>query len=165
MAKAITHINKRVPNKQEEQQQALTEILATLADNKEALTKTLDILTHFHGLGALDAIQALLEKLNEVGVIALQQINQPSMHNTIKIAFNTVKFIGTMNPGQLQTMLDGVGIGLERASESIKNGESHGVMKLAGMMRNPEVRASMTTMIEFLRGMGEAFTQDKKPQH
>jgi uncharacterized protein YjgD (DUF1641 family) len=165
MAKAIRNINKHVPNTQEEQQQAFTEILTALADNKEALMKTLDILNHIKGIGALDAIQALLEKLNEVGVIALQQINQPTMHNTIKIAFNTIKFIGTLNPQQLQTMLNGVGNGLERSSESIKNGEVYGVMKLAKIMRSPEVRASMTTMIEFLRGMGEVFDQDTKSQH
>jgi uncharacterized protein YjgD (DUF1641 family) len=165
MAKAITHINKHVPNQQEEQQQAFTEILTALADNKEALMKTLDILNQIQGLGALDAILAMMEKRTEVGVIALQQINQPTMHNTIKIAFNMIKFIGSVNPQQLQTMLNGVGRGLERSSESIQNGEVHGFMKLGKIMRSPEVRASMTTMIEFLRGMGEAFTQDTKGQH
>ncbi|WP_026696039.1 DUF1641 domain-containing protein [Peribacillus kribbensis] len=159
MAKAIRQINKTAPNPLEEQSQALADIIKTLADNREGILSFMAILKNLQEIGILDALHAILEKRTDVGVIAMQQVNQPGMHNTIRNAIYLFNFMGTMKPEQLQSMLGGVTKGLERMGESIKNHEQHSLWQLGKSIRDPEIRAAMTTMMGFLHGMGESFSQ------
>ncbi|HYK71960.1 MAG TPA: DUF1641 domain-containing protein [Pseudoneobacillus sp.] len=164
MAKAIKQINKTVPNPVEEQAQAITDILQALSENREAILTTLGIMKHLHEMGVLTAIHGLLEQRTEVGAIAIQQMNQPAMHNTFKNGINAFKFLGSVNPEQLQSILQGLSSGLERSTEVIQKGEFSSLWKLGTSMRNPDVRASLSTMVEFLHGMGEVFNRDQEKQ-
>lgn len=161
MAKAIRQINRSTPSPAEEQTQAVTELLHAVSQNKEALMTTMDILKGLHEMGVLDAAKAMLEQRTDIGAIAIQQLNQPNMHNTIKNAMNALKFIGSINPEQLQAILNGVSNGFERSADVVKNNENKSLWKLGKSMRDPDVKASLSTMMEFLHGMGEAFNQDQ----
>lgn len=165
MAKAIRQINKHIPNKQEEQAQAIADIVAALADNREAIMTTLGILKELQEMGALDAIHGLLQKRTDVATIAIHQINQPSMHNTIKNGMNALGFLGSINPDQLQAILQGLSHGLKRATESAQKGEEQSLWKLGKSMGNSEVKASLATMMGFMQGMGEAFRQENGKLH
>ncbi|WP_442599787.1 DUF1641 domain-containing protein [Neobacillus sp. D3-1R] len=165
MAKAIKQIKKSVPNPVEEQAQAISDILESLTENREAILSTLGILKHLHEMGVLNALHGLLEQRTEVGAIAVQQMNQPAMHNTIKNGINAFKFLGSVNPEQLQSILQGLSHGLERSTEVIQKGEFQSLWKLGTSMRNPDVRASLSTMVEFLHGMGEVFNRDQQELH
>ncbi|MFC3885149.1 DUF1641 domain-containing protein [Bacillus songklensis] len=165
MAKAIRQINKKAPNKEEEQAQAITDIVKALADNREAIMVTLDILKNLHEMGALNAVDGLLKARSDVAYIAIQQLNQPSMHNTIKNAMGAFKFLGSVNPDQLQTIFQGLSHGLERSAENIKKGEDASLWQLGKSIRNPDVRASLSTMVEFLQGMGEVFHHEQREVH
>jgi uncharacterized protein YjgD (DUF1641 family) len=161
MAKAIKQINKSIPNPEEEQAQAISDILKALSDNREAILTTLGIMKHLHEMGVLNALHGMLEQRTEVGAIAIQQMNQPTMHNTIKNGINAFKFLGGVKPEQLQSIFQGLGHGLERSSEMIQKGEYPSLWKLGTSIRNPEVRASLSTMVEFLQGMGEVFNHEQ----
>ncbi|WP_077212829.1 DUF1641 domain-containing protein [Bacillus dakarensis] len=165
MAKAIRQISKSVPNPVTEQMQAVSELLNAITENKEVLLTTIDILKGLHEMGVLDAAKAMLEQRTDIGAIAIQQINQPAMHNTIKNAMNAFKFLGSIDPDQLQAILNGVSQGFDRSAEVLKNGENQSLWKLGTSLRDPDVKASLSTMMEFLHGMGEAFNQDPKNVH
>lgn len=165
MAKAIRQIKKQVPNPVEEQTEAMAAIVGAFADNKDAILKTLNMLKQLNELGVLDAVNALLEKRTDVSVIALQQINQPAMYNAIKNAFNAFKFFSSVEPEKLQTILSGVDRGLERFTDAVESGEEQSLWKIGRSMSNPEIRTSLTSMIQFLRGMGEAFSEDQQQLH
>jgi len=60
-------------------------------------------------------------------------------------------------------MIQSISGGLERFSETMQNGESKSIWKLSASLFNPEVRTSLTTMVEFLHGMGESIHQDQQP--
>ncbi|WP_462413537.1 helical membrane plugin domain-containing protein [Neobacillus sp. Marseille-QA0830] len=165
MAKPIRQINKSVPNPVEEQAQALSDVLKAITDNREAIVTSLDILKQLQDMGALTAIQSLLVKRTEVGAIAIGQINQPTMQHAIKNAMNAFKFFGSLDPEQVQTMIQSVSGGLERFTETMQHGESKSLWKLSTSLFNPEVRASLTTMMEFLHGMGESIHHDQQPIH
>ncbi|WP_158555889.1 DUF1641 domain-containing protein [Peribacillus glennii] len=162
MARAIRQISKTVPNVQEEQDQAIASIMREVAENQEAIMKTLGILKGLHEMKALEAVHALLEQRTEVGAIAIQQINQPGMHNIIKNAMGAVGFLGALQPGQLNTLLDAVGSGLKRLSNTGENGEKQSIWALSRRLRSPESRAAMTSMLGLLEGMGEVFLQNKE---
>ncbi|MGX9134315.1 DUF1641 domain-containing protein [Rummeliibacillus sp. JY-2-4R] len=165
MAEAIKQIKKEIPTPEQEQSQAITEIIAALANNREAIISTIGIIKHLQDMGVLNVLNGLLEKRVDVGAIAIQQINQPSMHNTIKNGMNAIKFIGQLNPEQLQIILNGVSRGLEKSEEKMNKNEKVSLWKLGNSMRNEEVRTSLSTMLGLLEGMGEVFQKDKQKLH
>lgn len=165
MAKAITQIRKDVANQTEEQSQAVSQILQELSANKEAVLETIKILKGLHETKVLEAMQAFMEQREEVGAIAIQQINQPTMHNVIKNGMNAFSFLGSLQPGQLSTILDGLSRGLKRLSETGEKGEKQSLWKLRKRLWSPEIRAMMTSMVDFMDGMGEAFLRKGRENH
>ena len=137
MAKAIRQINKSVPTEEELQLQAISDIMKAIGENRDAIVTSLDILKNLQDLGVLQAVQGLLEQRVDVATIALKQINQPAMHNTIKNAFNAIKFLGTVKPEQLQLILQGLGQGLERTSENNQQQEHQSLWKMSKSLRDP----------------------------
>ncbi|MCP8969577.1 DUF1641 domain-containing protein [Ectobacillus ponti] len=165
MAKAIKQIKQTAPDPQEQQMQAVSDMVAVLAENKDAILKTVGILKELHEMGALDAVHALLEKRVDVGAIAVGQMNQTGMHNMMKNGMNAVKFLGSVQPERLEIMLNGVGRGLQRLTDAVERGDKPSLWQIGKSMRHPEIRTSLTTMTEFLHGMGEAFSHDSRHVH
>jgi uncharacterized protein YjgD (DUF1641 family) len=158
MAKAIKQIEKKRLNPIEEQTQAIKELVEMTAESREALMTFLEILQELHKAGLLDIIKGLLKTRHKVGVLAMDQINQPDMHNMIRNGINTIEFLGELDPDQLKTMLDGVNNGLETSAESA-NKKEVSLWGMAKTMRDPDVKRSITTMISFLEGMGKEFSK------
>lgn len=165
MAEAIKQIRKEIPTPEQEQAQAITDIIAALANNREAIISTIGIISQLQDMGVLNALNGLLEKRADVGAIAIQQINQPGMHNIIKNGMNAIKFLGQLDPNQLQIILNGVGRGLERFGEKMDENEKVSLWQLGNSMRNEEVRTSLFTLLGLLEGMGEVFQKDKRELH
>ena len=165
MAKAIRQINKSVPTEEELQLQAISDIMKAIGENRDAIVTSLDILKNLQDIGVLQAVQGLLEQRVDVATIALKQINQPAMHNSIKNAFNAIKFLGTVKPEQLQLILQGLGQGLERTLGNNQQQEHQSLWKMSKSLRDPDVKASLSTALEFLQGMGEVFNNEGKTLH
>ncbi|MFT9596539.1 DUF1641 domain-containing protein [Mesobacillus sp.] len=162
MAKAIRQISRQVPNETEERSQAVEEILKALADNKEAVLSMIDLAKELHDVKVFETAGSLLKQRNEVGVIAMQQVNQPAVHNVIKSGFGLFKFLGGLQPSQLETLLNGVTLGLKRMSQTGEKGKKQSIWKMRIRLRSPEIRAAMTTMVDFMEGMGEAFLRSRE---
>lgn len=159
MAKATTSINKISDNEAEERSQAVSDMIEELAVNRQAIMESISIIKGLHELGALEAMQALLDQRTAVGEIAIQQVNQPSMHNIIKNAMGAFKFLSSLDPKKLDTILEGVSRGFERIPEI---GEKQSLWALQKRFWTQEIRASLTVVIHFLDGMGEVFLRRGK---
>lgn len=162
MAKPIRQISRGVPNPIEEQDKAIGEILKALADNKEAVLSFIELTKELHEVNVFETAGSLLKQRNDVGVIAMQQVNQPAVHNIIKSGFGLFKFLGSLQPSQLETLLQGVTLGLKRMSSTGEKGKKQSIWKMRIRLRSPEIRAAMTTMVDFLEGMGEAFLKNRE---
>lgn len=162
MAKPIRQISRGIPNEADEQAEAVDEILKALADNKEAVLSFIELTKELHEIHVFETAGALIKQRNDVGVIAMQQINQPAVHNIIKSGFGLFKFLGGMQPGQLDTLLQGVTLGLKRMSQTGEQGKKQSIWKMRIRLRSPEIRAAMTTMVDFMEGMGEAFLKNRE---
>lgn len=161
MAKAIRQIREEIPNSLQEKEEAVDELLKELADNREAIIGAIRILRELQEMRALETIGAMLDQRQEVGAIAIQQINQPTMHNVIKSGISAFKFLGSLQPSELETMMEGVGNGMKRLSETAEEGEKQSFWKMRKRLRTPEIRAAITTMINFMEGMGEVFLKKR----
>lgn len=164
MAKAIRQISRQLPNEAEERTEAVNEILQALADNKEAVLSMIDLAKELHEVKVFETADALLKQRNEVGVIAMQQVNQPAVHNIIKSGFGMINFLGGLQPSQLETLLHGLTLGLKRMSITGEKGKKQSIWKMRIRLRSPEIRAAMTTMVDFMEGMGEAFLRSREKQ-
>jgi uncharacterized protein YjgD (DUF1641 family) len=165
MAKAITDIKKEIPDEKEEHLKAVTDIMQELAENREAIIETIHILKQLHETNILEAVKAAVMQRVDIGTIAIHQVNQPKMHNVINNGMNLFDFLGSLQPGQLTTILDGFGVGLKRLSETGQKGEKQSLWKLQRRLSSPEIRATMTTMVDFMDGIGEVFLRKQKESH
>jgi uncharacterized protein YjgD (DUF1641 family) len=161
MAKPITHIEKKIPNPIEEQAESLSEILSLVAKNREAITTSLEILQELQSAGVLDLLKGFLKTREKVGVLAIQQINTPEMHNTIKNGINLLQLIGQIEPDRLKTLLHAANKGLESMGGTNDKISKWGLLKL---MNDPDVLSSLSTMTGFLQGMGKELNS-QKPLH
>ena len=162
LARPIRSIDKSIPNPAVEQAQALSDIINALSENRDAIVVTLDILKNLHEMGALNTISALLQQRTEVGAIAIQQMNQPGMQHVFKNIMSIFNFLGSMDTNHMQSIVDGLTRGLEYATERLESGKNPSLWELGTSMRNPEVKKSLSTMVDVLHGLGEAFQDDKK---
>lgn len=161
MAKAIRQIRREIPNEQEEKAEDLNALLTEIAENREAISNVLKIIKGLNDMQMLEAITGIVENRTEVGAIAIQQLNQPSMHNVIKNGMGAVKFLGSLPPRQLETLMEGVSLGLKRVSEE-NSQTKEGFWQMRKRLRKPEIKATMTMMFDFLEGMGQALLKPKR---
>lgn len=159
MAKPIQQIELKNKSVEEERAEDLSAILKQIADNRDAIQTTLIILQELHEFGILDMMKGLLRTREKVGAIAIEQINQPGMHNIIKNGMSAVQLLSSIDPDQLKHMIGGMTQGLHRASEGHGQKNQANVWGLMKSMRDPNVRTSINTMMNFLNGMGEGLNQ------
>jgi len=162
LAKAIKQIRRVDPTPEELQAQSISEMVRALADNGESLIKLLDIINQLDRMGVLNALEGLLRNRIDVAEIALGQLNQPTMYNVVKNGMNAFKFLGAINPEQLQALLTGIASGFEKAADT---GDKTSLWKLGKSMRTPEVKQSLAAMVGILAGMGEALRQNHGELH
>jgi uncharacterized protein YjgD (DUF1641 family) len=162
MARAITQISRYQVNPEEEQARAAAEIMKELTDNKEAVLSLISLVKRLDDLKVFQAANSFIEKGEDIGVIAMQQINQPTMHNVIKNAMGAFKFLGSIQPDQLNTIMEGLSHGMKQMSRTGEKGEKQSVWRLRLRFWTPEIRAAMTTMMAFMQGMGEVFLRNRR---
>ncbi|MBG9588537.1 DUF1641 domain-containing protein [Cytobacillus firmus] len=154
MAKAIKQIELVQPSAEEEQAQDIAGLLTQLSQNSEALSSAIDIIGQLQKSGMLDIIQGFLHSKEKVAAIAIDQVNQPNMHNIIRNGFNTVDFLGSLDPQQMNIMMSAVTKGLDESAEVMKRNDKTGVFGLMKALRDPDINLAMNSMLGFLKGMG-----------
>ncbi|WEG12051.1 DUF1641 domain-containing protein [Pullulanibacillus sp. KACC 23026] len=155
MAKAITKLNKSVPDPVEEQRQAIEQLMEMTADSRNALMETLEILQRLQEYGVLEALRAMLNQGHRVSALAIQQVNKPGTYNMIKNVFAMVEIMSALDLSGLGAMTGGVTKGIENASESLKTNEQINVWGLMKILKDPDVNAALTAGVSFLKGIGE----------
>lgn len=168
MAQAITRINKKVPNKAEEREQSIQQILEKVAENRETIFIALDVFKGMSDAGLLQIADGILKNRQKVGKIAITQMNQPGVHHLVKNIIQGLKFLGSLDPGQVETLLNGLkGLarGLERGMNEAGGEKAPSLWTMLKDARDPEIRASLNLFMNFLKGMGEELQSDANPVH
>ena len=161
MAKAITQI-REVPKPEIEQEQAMTEIMSEIVANKDVILKTIRIMKGLQETKVLDAVESMIDQRTEIGAIAIQQVNQPAIRNVIKNAMNAFSFLGSLQPGQLSDVMEGLSHGFTRMAESGQEGKKQSLWQLRKRLWSREMRAAMTSMMNFMDGLGEVFLRNRR---
>ncbi|GGE09122.1 hypothetical protein GCM10011571_08070 [Marinithermofilum abyssi] len=160
MAKPIRDIHRVEPTPEQVQAQAIQDLIKAIADNRETILDLLEIVRQLQEMGVLAIIKGLLENRHDVGLIAIQQLNQPKMHHLLKNAVTLVQGLGEIEPVRVQKMFHGLSRGLEASEQVMSNGKTPSLWEMAKYARDPAIRLSMATMLAILRGMGESFRDE-----
>jgi len=140
----------------------MTEIMSEIVANKDVILKTIRIMKGLQETKVLDAVESMIDQRTEIGAIAIQQVNQPAIRNVIKNAMNTFSFLGELQPGQLSDVLAGLSHGFERMAESGQEGKKQSLWQLRKRLWSREMRAAMTSMMNFMDGLGEVFLRNRR---
>lgn len=162
MAKATKQIERKGNRLEEERNDDLSAILNQIADNRESIQIWLDIIHELHQIGILDMIKGLLRTREKVGAIAMEQINQPGMHNIIKNGMSGFQLLAAMDADQLKQIMDGFSRGMQKASENTQHQEQIGMWGLLRSMQDPNVKKTLNILVHFLNGMGEGLQTHRK---
>lgn len=164
MGKAITNIEKFIPNKEDEKQQSIQEILDVVSQNRDALITFMDILKELQEFGVLDIIHGALKNRKEISVIAVSQVNQPGMHHIMKNGMSALQFLAGLDPEKMQNILKAVEHGVDRLADT-ENNKPIGIMGMGKAMFDPNVSLALGSMMNFMRGMGEGMKETGKQTH
>ncbi len=165
MAKQISDIEKQTLSEQEERAEALSKILDMTADNYDGIMTLLEIIEELQETGVLDMLKGFLRTRDKVGALAVEQLNQPMMHRVIKNGTNAFQFLGGIDPAQLQTIMNGISQGMDNSAVRMtSDDQTIGLWGMMKKMRDPDVSASMKTILGFMEGMGQEFNNKKTVQ-
>jgi len=156
VAKAITQIERKESNVEEERSEDIQAIVKQIADNREAIQDSLTILQELKLSGTLDIIKGFLRTRDQVGALALEQLNQAGVHHMMKNAINLLGLLAKMNPDELDAIFSSMSKGLQKVSENTYPNEHIGVWNLLKSAQDPNVKTSLNTMLTFLNGMGQS---------
>lgn len=160
MAKAITDIQKSIPSDEEIQSENIAEILRVLSDNKEAVTNFLEIVKGAHEAGLFNILRGLLENKNEVAAVGMRLVNVAGIPTVMKNMIVAMQFLGKMDPLKTHMLLEGLGKGLDNVDAEGTNHTS--VWGMTKALRDPDINASITVLLNFLKGMGTEFEKEKE---
>ncbi|WP_082234570.1 DUF1641 domain-containing protein [Halobacillus massiliensis] len=160
MAKAIKQIDKTFVTPEKKQQEDLNLILNQLAQNKESILLMVEIIEELRKFGLLDIAKGMLKTRHELGILAMEELDKPTVHDLVKSGIGAFNFITKVDPKQLDRILNGASEGLKGMTENLPEDEKLGMWGLVKSMRDPEVNRSLTAMVHFLKGMGHGLKND-----
>lgn len=155
MAEPIKQFKPEPRNKEELKQENLDHVLDKLAENREAVDQLLTIAGELHESGMLDIIKSLLKTRVEVSEVAMKQVNQPKTLNILRNVMGAAEALGSIDPDQLNKMLDGVAAGVKQSAVHDQPEEPIGILGMYKATKNSNIQTSLHMMMQFLEGMGQ----------
>ncbi|WP_243292252.1 DUF1641 domain-containing protein [Bacillus sp. FJAT-47783] len=154
MAKPITTIKKQELTQEEMKQQSLHEIEAAISDNKDAILQSIELMSHMHKTGALEMMNALFARKDEVLKNIVSEANREPNANILKNASQLLMLLGTIDIENLQKMSSKMNDGLREAASSIDSNEKTSLFQLLSALKDPEINRAITMLLHFLKGLG-----------
>ncbi|MFG6148081.1 DUF1641 domain-containing protein [Halobacillus sp. B23F22_1] len=155
MAKAIKQIDRSIPTAEEKQAAEVNELISSITEHKETLLLLLEIIEEFHKVGLLDMLQGVLKTRHKLGLLAMEELDKPVVHDLVKSGIGAFNFLTKVDPEQFSRILNGMSEGLKHSSEQLENDKTLGIWGMMKATKDPEVNRSLTTFIHFLEGMGK----------
>ena len=155
MAKPISTIERLVVSDETKRAQDLKDIEASLAEHKEAVLETINLLGNLHDRGILSLLNGLFSQGDEVFRIMVQELNKPNNSRVLQNSLGLAGILGSIDIDRLKMLTEKANNGLKEATETDAVEEQGNVFELLKVLKDPEVNRSMRLMVRFLKGMGK----------
>ena len=155
MAKPI-HMIKRIElTEEQKKEQSLESLLTEVAQNKDSLVETLDLLQELHNSGILDGINSLVKTKEEVAKIAVGQMTREPVTNMINNAMAAGGVLTQMDPEMTKKLMGSVAKGLEKAEQGLQSNSTTGILDIMKALKDPDMNRAITFGLNLLKGIGE----------
>jgi uncharacterized protein YjgD (DUF1641 family) len=154
MAKAISYIERKLPTDEELQAESLADVLKAISDNRQAILAFLDILKEMENSGMLDIIRGIMKNRTSLGSVGMEFINVANIPNMLKNVIMASQFLGRIEPKDTEKLINGLDSGLKKAMK--KEEESISMLGLLGLLRDPDVKTTLSKGLHLLQGMGKS---------
>lgn len=159
MAKPIKLIKKIELTEEEKKSQSLENLLSEVAQNKDSLLDTLQLLQELHNSGMLEAINSLLKAKEEVGKIVVGQMTREPVTNMINNAMAAGGALTSLDPEMTKRLLGSVTKGLEKAEQGLHSNSKVGILDLLKVLNDPDINRAIGFGLNFLKGIGEGLKE------
>ena len=155
MAMPIKTIKRIELTAEQKKEQTLDSLLTGVAENKDSLLETLDLLQELHNSGILDAINSLVKTKEEVAKIAVGQMTREPVTNMINNAMAAGGVLTQMDPEMTKKLMGSVAKGLERAEQGLQSNSTTGILDIMKALKDPDMNRAITFGLNLLKGIGE----------
>jgi uncharacterized protein YjgD (DUF1641 family) len=155
MAKPIKLIKKVVPTEAEKKSQSLEGLLSEVAQNKDSLLETLQLLQELHNSGILEAAGSLIKAKEEVAKIAVSQMTREPVTNMINNLMAAGGALTALDPEMTKKLIGSVAKGMEKAEKGLQSNSKVGVLDLLKVLNDPDINRAIGFGLNLLKGIGE----------
>lgn len=121
MAKEITLIKKKIVTEEEKKQQLAEELFTELANNREAVEETMQLLAQLQKAGILDAAISLLAAKEDVSKIAVEQLNREPVKNALNNMMGAGEALSSVDPEVTKQITSSLVTGLQFATDELNS--------------------------------------------
>lgn len=155
MAAPITSIKRTELTEMEIQQEKLAELQKMIAEQEESLQKIMEITGELHDIGALDALQAMLQAKEKITGIAVGQISREPVTNMLNNVMAAAGALTAIDPVTIQMLTKSAQRGLHEAEQGIEQNHKTSALQLLKSVNDPDINRALTFGLNFLKGMGK----------
>jgi uncharacterized protein YjgD (DUF1641 family) len=155
MAKPIHIIKRTELTEEQKKEQSLESLLSEVAENKDSLVETLDLLQELHNSGILEGINSLVKTKEEVAKIAVGQMTREPVTNMINNAMAAGGVLTQMDPEMTKKLMGSVAKGLEKAEQGLQSNSTTGILDIMKALKDPDMNRAITFGLNLLKGIGE----------
>jgi uncharacterized protein YjgD (DUF1641 family) len=159
MAKPISIIKKEELTEEQIKSQSLESILSEVAQNKDSLLETLQLLQELHDSGILDALNSLVKAKEKVAKIAVGQMTREPVTNLINNTMAAGGALTTLDPVMTKKLMGSVAKGIEKAEQGLKEDSKVGILDLLKVLNDPDINRAIGFGLNLLKGVGEGLKE------
>ncbi|WP_102691449.1 DUF1641 domain-containing protein [Rummeliibacillus pycnus] len=160
MAAPITNIKKQQLSEEQIAEQRLNDLKDLLSENEEALQQIFSIVSDLNDIGALEAVNKMLQAKEEIAHIALGQISRKPVTNIINQLMTVAGLLSAMDPEMTKKLMGSLNSGLDEANTAIAREEKVTVFSLMKVIKDPDVNRALNFGIHFLKGLGKGLKDE-----
>ena len=155
MAMPIKTIKRIERTAEQKKEQTLESLLSEVAENKDSLVETLELLQELHNSGILEGINSLVKTKEEVAKIAVGQMTREPVTNMINNAMAAGGVLTQMDPEMTKKLMGSVAKGLEKAEQGLQSNSQTGIIDMMKALKDPDMNRAITFGLNLLKGIGE----------
>jgi uncharacterized protein YjgD (DUF1641 family) len=159
MAKPIQTIEKTELTEEQIKLQSLENLLSGVAQNKDSLLETLNLLQELHDSGIMDALGSLLKAKESAAKIAVGQLTRKPVTNMINNAMAAGGILTELDPETTSKLAKSLTAGLQKAEQGLKNDTKIGLFDLMKAIKDPDINRALGFGFNLLKGIGEGLKE------
>ncbi|WP_164215186.1 DUF1641 domain-containing protein [Virgibacillus sp. YIM 98842] len=157
MAKATKVIHRIQPSEETLRQQDLQEIEDALAENKEAVIETLELLKQIHGTELPNMLKAIIAEREEVLEQIVTFMDGSDITRSLSNAMQLFTVLGQFNVEEMEPIVKKLNAGMSEVAHRNSKGGG-GIPSLLQAMTDPDVIEGLNTGLAFVKGLGKSDT-------